>query len=64
MTVRWRKSSRSGAINDEACVEVAGLSGGIGIRDSKNPDGEQLTIPGDQFKELVRLIKGEVFDRP
>ncbi|WP_406567549.1 DUF397 domain-containing protein [Actinoallomurus spadix] len=26
MTVQWRKSSVSGAVNDEACVEVAPLT--------------------------------------
>jgi hypothetical protein len=26
MTVRWRKSSASGGVDDEACVEVAPVS--------------------------------------
>jgi hypothetical protein len=26
MTVQWRKSSASGGVNDEACVEVAPVS--------------------------------------
>jgi Domain of unknown function (DUF397) len=37
MTPEWRKSSRSGGVNDQACVEVAQLSGVSWIRDSKNP---------------------------
>ena len=37
MTPQWRKSSRSGGVNDQACVEVARLSGVSWIRDSKNP---------------------------
>jgi Domain of unknown function (DUF397) len=32
--VHWRKSTHSGAVNDEACVEVARLSAGLtGVRD-------------------------------
>ena len=27
MTVEWRKSSASGGVNDEACVEVAPVTG-------------------------------------
>ena len=27
MTVQWRKSSASGGVNDEACVEVAPVTG-------------------------------------
>ncbi|WP_030145163.1 DUF397 domain-containing protein [Spirillospora albida] len=64
MTINWRKSTRSGSATDEACVEVACLPTGVGVRDSKDPDGERLTIPGDRFGELLRLIKGGVFDRP
>ncbi|TDD80747.1 DUF397 domain-containing protein [Actinomadura darangshiensis] len=39
METSWRKSSRSGAINDEACIEVAGVISGLAIRDSKDPGG-------------------------
>jgi hypothetical protein len=37
MTPQWRKSSRSGGVSDQACVEVARLSGVSWIRDSENP---------------------------
>ena len=37
MTLQWRKSSRSGGVNDQTCVEVARLSGVSWIRDSENP---------------------------
>lgn len=30
MTIGWRKSSYSGGVNDEACVEVAALLVGAG----------------------------------
>jgi hypothetical protein len=59
----WRKSSRSGAINDEACVEVAGVISGVAIRDSKDPDGGRLTVTGDQFGHLLHRIKAGVLDR-
>jgi hypothetical protein len=37
MTPQWRKSSRSDGVNDQACVEVARLSGVSWIRDSESP---------------------------
>jgi hypothetical protein len=37
---QWRKSSHSGGGND--CVEIAGVTAGIAVRDSKNPDGPRL----------------------
>jgi hypothetical protein len=37
----WRKSTRSGA-NDSNCVEVAELSDGLAVRDSKDPGGPVL----------------------
>ncbi|WP_433462473.1 DUF397 domain-containing protein [Spirillospora sp. CA-128828] len=64
MKTGWRKSSHSGAINDEACVEVAGLRTGIGIRDSKDPDGDRLAVSGEGFSELVRRIREGSLDRP
>jgi hypothetical protein len=35
MTPKWRKSSRSGGVNDQACVEVARLSAVSWIRDTE-----------------------------
>lgn len=63
MKTDWRKSSRSGAINDEACVEVAGLIKGVGIRDSKDPDGGRLALSGVAFGGLMQRIKEGAFDR-
>jgi hypothetical protein len=37
---RWRKSSHSGGGND--CVEIAAVSSGTAVRDSKNPEGPVL----------------------
>lgn len=62
MKTDWRKSSRSGAINDEACVEVAGVIDGVAIRDSKDPDGGRLTVSGDQFGHLLQQIKAGALD--
>lgn len=38
--LRWRTSSRSG--NGESCVQLAVSSGGVLVRDSKNPTGPVL----------------------
>lgn len=52
----WRKSSRSSG-NGGACVEVAGLSEVIGIRDSKDPSGPKLLVGRDEFAALVASLK-------
>lgn len=41
--IKWRKSSRSQS-NAGQCVEVAGISGGIAIRDSKDKTGPVLVL--------------------
>ncbi|MBA9002708.1 DUF397 domain-containing protein [Thermomonospora cellulosilytica] len=64
MTIRWRKSSRSGSANDEACVELAGFPDGVGIRDSKDPEGGRLTVRRAAFGMLARQIKEGALDRP
>jgi hypothetical protein len=52
----WRKSSRSGPQGGD-CVEVAKLSGTIGLRDSKNPSGGHVAVEIGQFAALVQRIK-------
>jgi hypothetical protein len=64
MSVQWRKSSFSGGANDDVCVELARLQEGIGIRDSKDPDGDRLTVDGSAFGVLVEKIKTGSLDRP
>ncbi|MBO2464329.1 DUF397 domain-containing protein [Actinomadura violacea] len=64
MKADWRKSSYSGNSTDEMCVEVAGLVGGVGIRDSKDPGGGRLTVGVDQFGVLLQRIKAGALDRP
>jgi hypothetical protein len=63
MRVQWRKSSHSGGANDATCVEVAGLPGAVGIRDSKAPDGGRLAVSGEAFGVLVRKIKAGALDQ-
>jgi Domain of unknown function (DUF397) len=53
----WRKSSYSGTQGNSSCVEVAGLSNGVGLRDSKNPTGGHLTVSPQSFAALVRKLK-------
>lgn len=53
----WRKSSRSGTGAQSDCVEVANLSGNIGLRDSKDPGGPKLVVGRDAFRVLVAELK-------
>lgn len=54
---RWRKSSHSGGGNN-TCVELASLGGeGVGIRDSKDPNGPRLNISREAFGSLLIAIK-------
>jgi hypothetical protein len=57
--VNWRKSSHSGGISDQQCVELGrlALGSGIGVRDSKDPDAGHLTLTGAQFADLVAVLK-------
>jgi uncharacterized protein DUF397 len=58
----WRKSTRSGSSSDEACVEVARLTSGIGVRDSKNPHAGHHSLTPTAFTDLVRKIKRHELD--
>jgi hypothetical protein len=52
----WRKSSYSGGPSGN-CVEVAFASSGciVGIRDSKNPQGDALVVTHDQWRAFIDL---------
>jgi hypothetical protein len=63
MSVQWRKSSRSDGVDDKACVEVARLSGGIGIRDSKDPGTGHLALTRTEFVSLLAQAKRGDLDR-
>ncbi|MFC6886506.1 MULTISPECIES: DUF397 domain-containing protein [Actinomadura] len=56
----WRKSRRSNTSGGD-CVEVAVLTGYIGIRDSKAPGAGHLALSVASFAGLVAQVKrGEV----
>ena len=59
MNVQWRKSTHSSGVNDEHCVELGRLAttGGIGVRDSKHPDGGHLALSIAQFADLIEQVK-------
>lgn len=52
-SVIWRKSTHSGGVSGQ-CVEVADLSGIVGIRDSKNPRCPALAVSLRVFGRLLR----------
>lgn len=60
--VQWRKSSRSTGQGGN-CVEVAGLTGRIAVRDSKNPNGPILAFDTPAFATFLRMIKATSEDR-
>ncbi|MFF0526045.1 DUF397 domain-containing protein [Actinomadura nitritigenes] len=57
--MQWRKSSYSGGADDEHCVELGRLAPevGVGVRDSKDPDGGHLTLTVGEFAALLARIK-------
>ncbi|TDB79759.1 DUF397 domain-containing protein [Actinomadura sp. KC216] len=57
MNVQWRKSSHSGGVNDQHCVELGRLAHEVKVRDSKDPNGGHLTLTSDQFATLIAHIK-------
>ncbi|MFI6364858.1 DUF397 domain-containing protein [Nocardia sp. NPDC050630] len=58
----WFKSTRSSAAKD--CVEVAFLSSGIvGVRDSKNPDGNALVFSGGEWDAFTTAIANGTFSQ-
>ncbi|MER7546214.1 DUF397 domain-containing protein [Spirillospora sp. NPDC127506] len=59
MIMQWRKSTHSGGADDEHCVELGRLSSGVGIgvRDSKDPDGGHLTLSVAEFANLIEQVK-------
>ncbi|MEW2354450.1 DUF397 domain-containing protein [Spirillospora sp. NPDC029432] len=63
MIVQWRKSSYSGGADDKACVEVGRHAQGVGVRDSKDPEGVRLSLSVDQFAGLVEGIKQGAYGR-
>ncbi|MGW5410185.1 DUF397 domain-containing protein [Actinomadura geliboluensis] len=52
----WRKSTRSTSTGGE-CVELATLPEGVGVRDSKDPDGPKLVMRRAEFAALLASLK-------
>lgn len=57
MNAVWRKSSRSVEGTNGQCVELAALSEGVGLRDSKDPEGGALLIARSEFRGLLDALK-------
>jgi hypothetical protein len=54
----WRKSSYSGGQNND-CVEVAMTTEEVGVRDTKDRLGGQLTMKASAFAALVARLAGK-----
>ncbi len=54
-SAEWRKSSRSGGGNN--CVEVAFVSAGVGVRDSKNRQGAAFVFGSEAWSSFVKNIR-------
>ncbi|MCW2942808.1 MAG: Domain of uncharacterized function [Actinomycetia bacterium] len=57
----WRKSSHSGGGND--CVELAGTTSAIAVRDSKNTSGPALSFTRIEWRSFAARIKRSELDR-
>ncbi|MEU8804922.1 DUF397 domain-containing protein [Spirillospora sp. NPDC048819] len=59
MNMQWRKSTHSSGVDDQHCVELGRLApgAGIGVRDSKDPDGGRLTLSVAEFAGLIEKVK-------
>jgi hypothetical protein len=57
--VIWRTAKDC---NIGECVQVAAIPGGIGIRDSKDPDGPTLSYSHGEFAVFAAGVKAGDFD--
>ena len=57
----WRKSTRSGGGNN--CVEVAFVSSGVGVRDSKNRLGTAFVFDSTAWALFLGDVRDGSFDR-
>ena len=62
-TASWQKSSASGDA-DGNCVQVAGTSEHVWLRDSKNPFGPALGLPRAQWMAFLAGIRRDDFGLP
>jgi hypothetical protein len=56
----WIKSSRSYGAAE--CVEVRAINGGIWVRDSKCPNGPQLSFTRAEWAAFVAGVRNGEFD--
>jgi hypothetical protein len=57
----WRKSSYSNG-DGGACVEVAAIDDGVGVRDSKNPAGPALSCTATSWSAFTTAVRADEFD--
>ncbi|MGC5050657.1 DUF397 domain-containing protein [Micromonospora sp. DT48] len=58
----WRTSSRSGGSGE--CVEVAGFADAVGVRDSKDRQGAELSFGLESWTRFVAAARAGQFDTP
>ncbi len=54
----WRTSSYSGSGGGQ-CTEVAAVSGGIVVRDSKDPDGPRIAFGVKAWRRFAEQLKAD-----
>ncbi|GAA2629732.1 DUF397 domain-containing protein [Actinomadura fulvescens] len=52
----WRKARRSNDAGGD-CIELARLAQGVGLRDSKDPDGPKLTLTRNALADLLEAAR-------
>ncbi|NEA29797.1 DUF397 domain-containing protein [Actinomadura bangladeshensis] len=56
MELSWRRSSHSDNLGGN-CVELAVSPKGVGVRDSKDPDGPKILLAPTAFRALLTDLK-------
>lgn len=57
----WFKSSRT--VGQNECVEVALVPTAVGVRDTKDRDGGQLTVGASQWQAFLGQLKHGAYDQ-